>query len=50
MKNVVNLDPFSVLDKAQIKEILKEEDEREHYTKADKIGDLSDEDWEKLVS
>jgi hypothetical protein len=50
MKNVVELDPFSGIDKAQIKEILKEEDEREHYTRADKIADLSDEDWDKLVN
>jgi hypothetical protein len=50
MQNIIELDPFSGIDKNLIKEILKEEDEREHYTKADKIGDLIDEDWDKLVN
>jgi hypothetical protein len=50
LTNVVELDPFSGIDKNGIKDILKEEDEREHYTKADKLGELTDEDWEKLVN
>lgn len=50
LKNIVELDPFSVIDKSGIKEILKEEDERENYTRADKIGELNDEDWDKLVN
>lgn len=50
LQNVVELDPFSGIDKTGIKDILKEEDERENYTRADKIGDLADDDWEKLVS
>jgi peptidoglycan hydrolase CwlO-like protein len=50
LQNVVDLDPFSGIDKNGVKEILKEEDEREHYTRADKISDLADEDWDKLVN
>ena len=50
LKNIVELDPFSGIDKTGIKEILKEEDERENYTRADKIGELHDEDWDKLVN
>jgi hypothetical protein len=50
LTNVVELDPFSGIDRGRIKDILKEEDEREHYTKADKLGDLADDDWEKLVN
>ena len=29
---------------------MKEEDEHENYTRADKIGELHDEDWDKLVN
>lgn len=50
LKNVVDLDPFSGLDKKRIKEIIKEDDEEEVYDfEKDNIG-LSREDFERLVA
>jgi hypothetical protein len=51
MSKVVELDPYSGLDKGRIKEILKEEDEREEYNyeKDNQITGLGEEDFGRLV-
>lgn len=50
-KGIVELDPFSGVDKARVKEILKEEDEQENYEyERDNVAGLSPEDFERLVS
>ena len=50
LKNVVDLDPFSAIDKLRIKEVLKEDDDEEVYDfEKDNIG-LSREDFERLVA
>ena len=48
---VVQADPFSAFDRERVKTILKEEDEKEQYSfEKDNIGNLNEEDFEKLVS
>jgi hypothetical protein len=51
MRGVVELDPFSAVDKGRIKEVLKEEDEREEYNyeKDNQINGLAEEDFGRLV-
>ena len=50
MAKVVVADPFSAFDKERVKNILKEEDEKEVYSyEKDNIGGLSEEDFDKLV-
>ena len=50
LKNVVDLDPYSGVDKTRIKEIIKEEDDDEFYDyEKDNVG-LSREDFERLVA
>jgi hypothetical protein len=48
-QDIVDLDPFSKADKLRVKELLKEEEEREHYDyEKDRIGDMGEADFEKL--
>mmetsp|Transcript_23105 Transcript_23105/g.35787 ORF Transcript_23105/g.35787 Transcript_23105/m.35787 type:complete len:412 (-) Transcript_23105:907-2142(-) len=48
--NIVDIDPFSGVDKSRVKDILKEEEEREHYDyERDNIAGLIEEDFERLV-
>lgn len=50
MGKVVGADPFSLFDKEKVKQLLKEEDEKEVYSyEKDNIGGLGEEDFEKLV-
>ena len=50
MRQVVGADPFSAFDKERVKQVLKEEDEKEVYTyEKDNVGNLSEDDFEKLV-
>lgn len=50
MSKVVELDPFSAIDKDKIKIVLKEEDEKEVYLfEKDNVAGLSEEDFDKLV-
>ena len=50
MGKVVGADPFSPFDKEKVKQLLKEEDEKEVYSyEKDNIGGLGEEDFEKLV-
>jgi organic radical activating enzyme len=50
MGKVVAADPFSAFDKEKVKQMLKEEDEKEVYSyEKDNIGGLGEEDFEKLV-
>jgi hypothetical protein len=47
---IVAADPFSAFDKENVKQQIKEEDEKEEYSyEKDNIGGLSEEDFEKLV-
>ena len=49
-RGIVELDPFAVVDKARVKEILKEEDDREHYDyDRDNVAGLGEDDFERLV-
>ena len=50
MAKIVELDPFSQIDKDKIKSILKEDEEKEvyHYEK-DNVAGLSEEDFDRLV-
>lgn len=51
MRNVIDLDPFCAIDKSRIKEILKEEDDREHYDyDKDNVAGLGEDDFRRLVS
>jgi hypothetical protein len=48
---IVDLDPFNGVDKARVKEILKEEDDREQYDyERDNVAGLSEDDFRRLVS
>ena len=50
ISRVVGADPFSLFDKEKVKQILKEEDEKETYSyEKDNIGGLNEEDFEKLI-
>lgn len=51
MAAVVELDPYSAVDKARIKEMLKEEDDKEefNYERDNQINNLSEEDFLRLV-
>ena len=47
---VVGADPFSPYDKERVKQLLKEEEEKEVYSyEKDRIGDISEDDFDKLV-
>lgn len=45
---IIELDPFNKQDKTRVQEILKEEDDREHYEAKDMVSGVSEEDWERL--
>lgn len=48
--NIVELDPFSGVDKNKVKEILKEEEEKEVYDyEKDNVAGLTEEDFDRLV-
>lgn len=50
LSKVVAADPFSAFDKENVKNVIKEEDEKESYSfEKDNIGGLTEEDFEKLV-
>jgi len=50
MAKVVELDPFSLIDKDRIKALLKEEEEKETYIyEKDNVAGLSEEDFDRLV-
>lgn len=49
-RGIVDLDPFSGVDMDRVKELLKEEDEREQYDfERDNVAQLSEEAFERLV-
>jgi hypothetical protein len=49
-RSIVDLDPFSGVDMDRVKELLKEEDEREQYDfERDNVAQLSEEAFERLV-
>jgi hypothetical protein len=48
---IVDLDPFNGVDKNRVKEVLKEEDDREQYEyERDNVAGLSEDDFRRLVS
>jgi hypothetical protein len=50
MSKVIAADPFAAFDRERVKNILKEEDEKEVYSyEKDNIGGLTEEDFDKLV-
>jgi len=51
MSKIIELDPYSGVDKTRVKEILKEENEREEYSyeKDNQIANLAEEDFGRLV-
>ena len=50
MSRIVELDPFSQIDRDRVKGILKEEEEKEVYAyERDNIAGLSEEDFDRLV-
>lgn len=50
MAKIVELDPFSSIDKEKIKIQLKEEDEKEVFNfEKDNVAGLNEEDFDKLV-
>lgn len=50
-QNIVDLDPFSQIDRNRVKEILKEEDDREQYDyEKDNVAGLGEDDFRRLVS
>ena len=50
MAKVVELDPFNLIDKEKIKQILKEDDEKEAYNfEKDAFANFSEEDFDRLV-
>ena len=51
MANIVELDPYSGVDKTRVKDILKEEDEKEEYNyeRDNQINNLTEEDFLRLV-
>jgi hypothetical protein len=49
-KGIIDLDPFSGVDKTRVKEILKEEEEQENYEyERDNVAGLPPEDFDRLV-
>lgn len=49
-KGIIDLDPFCGVDKARVKEIIKEEEEQENYEyERDNVAGLSPEEFEQLV-
>lgn len=49
--NIVGLDPFSQIDRNRVKEIIKEEDDREQYDyEKDNVAGLGEDDFRRLVS
>ena len=51
LRSVVDLDPFNGIDKNRIKEILKDEDDREQYDyEKDNVAGLGEDDFRRLVS
>jgi len=49
-RGIVALDPFAAVDTGRVKEILKEEDDREHYDyDRDNVAGLVEDDFERLV-
>ena len=50
MGRVVELDPFSNIDKEKIKQVLKEDEEKESYNfEKDAFANFSEEDFDRLV-
>jgi len=50
-RNIIDLDPFNQTDKNRVKEILKDEDDREHYDyDKDNVAGLGEDDFRRLVS
>lgn len=51
MAGIIELDPFSGVDKQRIKDFLKEEDEKEEYNyeRDNQINNLSEDDFGRLV-
>lgn len=50
MNKIIDLDPFSQIDKEQIKVLLKEDEEKEVYNfDRDNIAGLGEEDFDRLV-
>lgn len=46
----MDLDPFSAVDIARVKEIVKEKDDREQYDfEKDNVAGLTEDDFERLV-
>eukprot|EP00347_Sterkiella_histriomuscorum_P023011 403336298 len=50
LSKVVDLDPFSAIDKEKVKQVLKDEEEKETYVfEKDNVAGLNEEDFDKLV-
>jgi len=49
-RGIVELDPFSVLDRSRVKQIMKDEDERENFDfDKDNVTGLNEDDFDRLV-
>jgi hypothetical protein len=49
-RGIVEVDPFSTVDKDRVKEIMKEEDEKENFDfEKDNVVGLAEDDFDRLV-